>query len=272
LLERNGCIGIDCKVGRFEFDAFNEVIKSSKENWDAFIVAGGDGTLNEVVSGMATSDCKIPLGVFPSGTTNDFANYIKASTMPEQIIHLIEKEQHSPVDVGIVNDQYFINVVAGGLFTSVAHNTDKNSKLLLGNIAYFIEGVREFLSRGIKSTKLLIETPEEQYIEDVTLFLIANSSSIGGIEKMAPFAKIKDGLLDCIIIKTTNILEITELVYEMFRGKHVNNKNVLYLKTNSISVSSLEHDTNMEIDIDGEYGGYLPINVTVRKHQINIFM
>lgn len=258
-------------VSRKEYDIYNEVMKSSHEEWEAFIVAGGDGTVNEVISAMAVSDCLTPLGIYPSGTSNDFANYIGSTKDYEQLVQLIERNTYSPVDIGKANNRYFINVLAGGTFTKVAHMTPKHRKLLLGSMAYFLEGVKEFLSDGIESRKLLIETKEKEYIENVSLILIANSSSIGGLENLAPHAEIRDGLFDCIVIKTKNILAITELVYDIFAGKHINNKNVLYFKTDELTISALDQN-KYEIDIDGEYGGELPVKINVLKHKINFFM
>ena len=100
-------------------DAKNETIKTCTEDWDMIVACGGDGTVNEVVTGIALSENKLPLAILASGTLNDFANHMNIPRNIDDFFDMIKREKLVEVDLGKVNEDYFVNVAAAGLFANV---------------------------------------------------------------------------------------------------------------------------------------------------------
>ncbi|QVK20687.1 YegS/Rv2252/BmrU family lipid kinase [Mycoplasmatota bacterium] len=235
-------------------DAKNETIKCCKENWDIIIACGGDGTMNEVANGIALGGRKIPVAIVSSGTVNDFASILGLPSNPNEFCNMIEEGFYKDVDLGVAGSNYFVNVAAGGFLTNVAHQVSSETKTVFGRMAYYLEGLKE-LPKGFKPVKVRFVSEEYSSEEEILLFIVSNSSSIGGFKKLAPLAEIEDGLLDCLIIKKSDIQSIVSIFFNLLSGKHINHPNVSYFKTKDIYIESV---SDVSIDIDGEYGGVLP--------------
>lgn len=241
-------------------DAMNETIKVCKEDWDMIIVSGGDGTVNEVAKGIALSNRKVPVAILSSGTVNDFANHMKIPKDINEFYDMIKKENTVDVDLGKLNDDYFVNVAAGGLLSNVGYQVPSESKLVLGRMAYYLEGLKEITLQSFDPINLKIESEEYNSTDEVLLFLISNSSSIGGFKKMAPKADVLDGFLDVVVVKRSDVANLANIFFNIFSGEHINHPNVIYFKTKKITLSSAQ---DISIDMDGEYGGKLPATFEV---------
>ena len=152
-----------------------------KESADAYgiVVAGGDGTINRVVNAMMKNNIKVPLGVIPAGTANDFANHINMPASYIQCIDRILEGKIEPVDVGLANNNYFINVCSAGVCTNTSQKTDKNLKNMFGKLAYFFTGIVEFFK--FKPFEVKVETEHDIFVGKIFLFLIFNGSTVGGL-------------------------------------------------------------------------------------------
>ncbi|NBI05808.1 diacylglycerol/lipid kinase family protein [Senegalia massiliensis] len=252
-------------------DAQNEAIKTCKEDWDAIIACGGDGTINEVASGIARSDKKLPLAILAGGTVNDFATYMEIPKATTDFIKMIEAWNIEYVDMGICNDSYFINVATGGLLTNVAHTVPSEIKTVLGRMAYYLEGMKEIPRQKFETIKVKITSEEYTSEEDILLFIISNGKSVGGFKKLSPTAEVQDGLLDCVIIKKADFQDIVSIFLKIYTGEHVNHPKVEYFKTKDITIENLSLK-EIHVDIDGEYAGELPINVRVKRNILPIFV
>lgn len=250
-------------------DAMNETIKTCNEDWDIIVVSGGDGTVNEVAKGIAMSEQKVPVAILSSGTVNDFANYMNIPTKIADFYNMIKTGKIVDIDMGKVGDNYFVNVAAGGLLTNVGYQVQPEAKAILGRMAYYFEGLRELTMEGLVPIKMKFESEEYSREEKVLLFLVSNSSSIGGFKKLAPKADVIDGLLDVLIIRDSDIGEIANIFFNILRGEHINHSKVVYFNTNKISISC---DSKVTIDIDGEYGGVLPATFEVVHKGMKIFV
>lgn len=260
-------------VGKFftekKNDAMKETIRTCEENFDIIIVCGGDGTVNEVVKGIAISKNKVPLAIMASGTVNDFANYLDIPKNVNEFFDMIKSENIIDIDIGRVNDDYFVNVAAGGLLTNVGYQVQPEVKAILGRMAYYFEGIRELTSQNIEPIKVNIKSEEFTFEDEILLFLVSNSSSIGGFKRLAPEADVLDGLLDVLIIEKSSPTDLANIFLNILSGEHVNHPNVKYFKTKSISIDSNEE---IPIDIDGEYGGKLPATFQVVSKGLKIFI
>jgi|LGOV01.1.fsa_nt_gb diacylglycerol kinase (ATP) len=254
-----------------ENDTCIETLKAIKNNFDLIIVAGGDGTINEAASTLASEKSNIPLGIFQFGSVNDFATYLKITNNPYEYVDLVNRMNTIKIDLGKIGNKYFINVAAGGLFTNVAHDTPREMKAILGKNAYYLHSIKDLTDKGIYASNLTFITNDMEITDDFYFFLVSNSPSIGGFNKLAPTAEIQDGLLDCIFVKKTKFIDKIELSIQILSGKHIENENVLYFKTKKIKIINNSED-EFEYDIDGELGGHLPIEIEVAPSIINILI
>lgn len=259
-------------VGKFatkeKNDAMQEAIRCCKEDWDIIVACGGDGTVNEVATGIIIGGRKIPVAILAAGTVNDFANYMGLPKGSKEFCDMIMDENTIDVDLGKWEDKYFVNVAAGGFLTNVAHQVPTESKNALGRMAYYLEGLKEIPKQMFNGINVKISSEEYTSEEEIFLFLVSNSSSIGGFKMLAPKAQVGDGLLDCIIIRKSEIQDIVSIFINILTGEHVNHPNVEYFKTRKITIESNE---KVQVDIDGEYGGTLPATFEVVPRSFKIF-
>lgn len=223
---------------------------------DLLLAIGGDGTLNEVVNGIMMSENKLPLAPFAGGTSNDFCSYLKIPTNPEDYAEfLTNKAQARPIDIGLVGDRYFINVVAAGMLSEVAHKTGAQLKSILGSFAYYVEGLKEIVSSDLYK-EIEIESQDYHYKGKYVVFLVSNSHTIGGFKNLAPDASINDGYLNALLIKKAPFRNLLEIATQLDSGDHVDNKYVDYFTTKDLCIS-----TNSHMDVDGEELDYKKSNV-----------
>lgn len=269
ILERLDLAGIEtsCHATTGDGDATREAEESVKRGYDIIIAAGGDGTLNEVVNGMAGYDNLPPLGIFPLGTTNDFARAMKIPKRWEDFCDLIIDNQTRPIDIGKVNGRHFINIAGGGSLTELTYEVPSRLKTMIGQLAYYMKGIEKMIN--LSPTQLMIRAEGIGEVEgEFMMFLIANSNSVGGFERLAPDARIDDGLLDVIAVKKCNLAEFIRLVTMALRGDHFNDPRILYFKTNRMEVTSPD---NVLLNLDGELGGELPGVFEILPQHLRIF-
>ena len=262
-------------VGKFftekKYDAMLEAKKTCEGDFDIIIACGGDGTVNEVVKGIMKSNRKIPLAILASGTVNDFASYLNIPKNINDFFLMIKSGNTINIDIGRVNDDdYFVNVAAGGLLTNVGYQVQPDVKAILGRMAYYFEGIRELTLQNLEPIKVKIVSEEYCNEEEILLFLISNSSSIGGFKKLAPEADVLDGLLDVVIIKKSAVSDLANIFINVLTGDHINHPNVIYYKTKAVYLDTFNDDVS--IDIDGEYGGKLPAKFQVIPRGIEILI
>lgn len=250
-------------------DAMNEAQLSCKAGFDLIVACGGDGTVNEVVKGIMNSSRKIPLAILASGTVNDFAKYLNLPKTASEFFKMIKRQKIINIDIGKVNDDYFVNVAAGGLLTNVGYQVPTDMKALLGRMAYYFEGIKELTQQNLDHINVKINSEEYSNQEDILLFIISNSSSIGGFKKLAPEADVLDGLLDVVIIKKSAITDLANIFINILTGDHINHPNVIYYKTKEVFIES---KNDVDIDVDGEYGGKLPAKFQVIPKGLKILI
>lgn len=235
--------------------------------WDVLISAGGDGTLNEVVNGIMQSNHDIKLAVFPIGTMNDFGKFLNIPRKPQGLAERIAEGRYSSVDVGQIDEQFFINVASMGVFTDVAHTTPKESKNILGPLAYYLEGLKQFTAATLPQARIQVESENFDYEGGYVLFLISNSSSIGGFHRMAPLASVNDGRFDCVLIREAPMNKLFEIFLKVFNGQHISSDHVDYFQTDH-----LFFETSGDIDVDGEFHGRGRREVRIIRHALKMII
>ena len=216
-----------------ENSARNEAERVAKAGFDLVIAAGGDGTINEVVNGIAPLEKRPKMAIIPTGTTNDFARALKIPRgNPVEAAKIIGKNQLIHMDIGqACEDTYFINIAAAGSFTELTYSVPSQLKTMFGYLAYLAKGVE--LLPGIRT--------------------------------------VDDGKFTLILVKTANLIEILRLIRLVLDGgKHIGDKRIEYIKTDFLEIEPLS-DKKMMINLDGEYGGDAPIVLRNLKNHITFF-
>ncbi|OZU87690.1 diacylglycerol kinase [Virgibacillus indicus] len=250
-----------------EGDAIKAAKTAVERKFDLVVAAGGDGTINEVINGLAEQEHRPRLGIIPVGTTNDFARALLIPRDIKKAVDVILADQTMALDIGKVNDIYFMNIAGGGKLTELTYEVPSKLKTVLGQLAYYMKGIEMLPS--LKPIRARIEYDGNVIDEDIMLFLVSNTNSVGGFEKLAPDAKMDDGYFDLLILRKINLAEFIRIATLALRGAHLEDKNVIYAKAKSIKVST---DEKMQLNIDGEFGGLLPGEFTNLQQHIEFYV
>ncbi len=219
--------------------------------YDQVVCCGGDGTLDETVSGMMLSEKKVPLGYIPAGSTNDFAASLKIPKDMLNAARIAVKGTPFSCDVGYFNGDSFIYVAAFGLFTAVSYQTNQGLKNILGHAAYILEGAKSLMD--IKSYHMRVEHEDKVYEGDFIYGMISNSSSVGGFKNLAgKNVLLDDGVFEVTLIKMPkNPLELNEIIFSLTKRK--DETELIYsFKTDEIRFYP---DEVVPWTLDGEFGG-----------------
>lgn len=248
-------------------DATREAELAAFRRYDLVVAAGGDGTVNEVVNGIADKPYRPTLGVLPLGTSNDFANAIGVPKNLNKAIQLLTNGVPKAIDIGRMNHRYFINIGGGGILTELSYEVPSKLKTMLGQFAYYVKGVEKL--PGLKPVLVEVRANNNVWTEELMLFLVANSRIIGGFDKLAPQADLSDGLFDVILVKKCNIMELIRLLTLVLRGEHLHDSKIIYFQTNQLSIRS---QAEVSINIDGELGGSSPCDFRVLKNHLQVIV
>ncbi|MDO5540317.1 MAG: YegS/Rv2252/BmrU family lipid kinase [Eubacteriales bacterium] len=227
--------------------------KAGKEagNVDVIICSGGDGTMDEVISGVMDSEKKCAVGYIPSGSTNDFANSLK---LPKNVITAAQRiVEHNEFlcDIGEFNDDFFVYIAAFGLFTDVSYETPQDMKNVLGHLAYILEGMKKLAA--IKTYHLNARIDGEEISGDFLYGMITNSTSVGGFKNITgKHVKLDDGVFEVTLIRAPqNIVELNTIIGALLT--QTPDETYMY----QVRAKNIEIDFDSEVSwtLDGEYGG-----------------
>lgn len=226
-------------------------VKEREEGYALVVCSGGDGTLDEVVTGMMLSKEKKSIGYIPAGSTNDFARSLKLPRNMEKAAQTIVDGVYYACDIGTFNDDYFVYIAAFGIFTEVSYETRQEVKNVLGHMAYLLNGMRKL--SAIKSYHLKITAGSLQYEDDYIFGMITNSFSVGGFKSITgKEVKLDDGLFEITLIKRPkNALEL-QAILSSFVMEVADERYMHTFKASSLNITAEE---SIPWTLDGEYGG-----------------
>ena len=217
-------------------DAYEQA-KKYADQVDLIVCSGGDGTLDEVVTGLIEVGSKVPLGYIPAGSTNDFAGSLFIPKNMTEAAAMIMEEQIYHCDIGRFNNQTFAYVAAFGLFTDVSYETDQDLKNILGHLAYLLEGMKRLFD--IKSYHLKVQSGEVCFEDDFIFGMITNSRSVGGFKNLTgKNVDMNDGLFEVTLITAPeNPLEMQEIIGDLMVAK--DDSDLIYtFKTSKLTIES----------------------------------
>ena len=236
-------------------DAYYQIKEYEVGKYDLIACSGGDGTIDEVATGMMKrremGKDVVPVGYIPAGTTNDFAKSLHIPRKPLAAADNAVKGVPFPCDIGKFNDSVFVYIAAFGIFTDVSYETDQAVKNVLGHMAYILEGAKRIFN--IPSYKIKVEHDGE-VIEDEFIFgMVTNSRSVGGFSNMVGKNLVfDDGLFEVTLIKTPkNPIALQEIIAALLI-EQVDTKHMYTFKTRKITFDSVEE---IPWTLDGEFGG-----------------
>lgn len=260
--QRRGCMVIPYRTtpDNDELPAF--VREAAPEG---IIAAGGDGTVHEVVNLVMKEKLGLPVGIIGSGTSNDFATYLQLDT--DDYFDRIAEGRTMKIDLGLVGDEYFINVASAGMVTSIAHEVDVRLKNTFGKLAYYVQGLKTLPQ--FKVLDMTIRADGEEIREKAFLFLIVNSSVVASFKNVARQASVQDGKLDLLVIKQCSLADLVAIMAELLGGRDVTgHRDVIYRQASSFEVSCT---TPLISDLDGELGPELPLTITTVPQVLEVF-
>ncbi len=231
------------------------------------LIAGGDGTVNMVVNIMKRLEVNTPIATLPAGTANDFAHTLGYPASIPVACDIILSGDVAKIDLGVVNNRYFVNVLSAGLLTDVSQRTPTILKNTFGKLAYYMSSIQD-LPR-FRKVKITLESEEMSYSDSALMFFVFNGKTAGNLN-FAPNADLKDGMFDVLVIKGRNLVETMNSIFGFLSGIHNNYpKGILYFKVDKMTIES---DDALTIDIDGEQGPALPITVECIKGGIEVIL
>ena len=247
---------------RWHRDA-SSIAHSKAAKYDLVVCCGGDGTLNEVVSGLMTLPSPPPLGYIPMGTTNDFAASLGLSRDFIRSARNIMDGKERNLDVGEMNGRYFTYSASFGAFTESSYSTPQNVKNILGHMAYVLDGVAHLTN--IKPYHVTVETEERTCSDEYLFGSVSNSTSIAGVIKLDPDqVGLSDGLFEVMLIKLPKTpLQVQNLINALISKKFDDSDCIEFFHSSSVKITT---EQPISWTLDGEYGDRTT-SVEIKNHR-----
>lgn len=257
-----------------------ELAKYSAENNFTHVVAvGGDGTISEVVNGLAsTRNQNLPvLGLLSHGTANDFSKTAKLDGSMAQLKSLIEKKSTKRIDIGHIQftgkdmkpaERYFLNIGDIGIGGQIVENINKSKKTFGPDMTFFLETFKAMFS--YKRTKVKCVAEGFQWEGKTLSMIVANGKYFGSGLCIAPDASLSDGKLNVVILGDVTVIDYLRNLAKVKRGEKIIDKEVFYREAGEVSIHPIE--SQCPIDLDGEFIGYAPATFRCIPGRIDFLM
>jgi diacylglycerol kinase (ATP) len=226
----------------------------------AVVAAGGDGTINDVVNGLAGSGTA--LGILPVGTMNVFAAELGLPNDLNEAWEVIEAGYTRSIDLAQANDHYFVQLAGIGFDAQVVERTSWNFKKNFGPLSYLVSAAQ---IAAQKPPRIVVE--REGRISEGSFVLIGNGRYYGAPIKVFKDAKLDDGLLDIVILKNLGYLELARFLTGVFTGTHTESEDIEYFQAPVVSVRSEE---DVPVEVDGELMGKLPVEFRIAPPKLRV--
>ncbi|UXJ97538.1 diacylglycerol/lipid kinase family protein [Enterococcus raffinosus] len=249
-------------------DATKFARKAAEEKVDSVFAMGGDGTVNEAISGLAEQSYRPTFGFFPLGTVNDLARSLNISMDPQEAIESFDIEQKTSLDIGKVNDEYFMNIVSVGSIPEAISDVDVEEKTKFGKLAYFVNGVKEVFND--ENYHFTLEIDGERTEIESSAVVIVLTRTIGGFTHIVPEAKNNDGNLYLLYLKDQSITDRLKSVPDIIKGVDQSTDTIGYtpFKEGRLTV---KEETELRPSVDGDEGPELPLTIKVLPQHLDVY-
>ena len=254
---------VETRITDKALDATHFAEEAAKEKYEAVIVFGGDGTVNEVISGIAEKEYIPKLGIIPGGTGNLITKLVQIDQDIDKAIEGLEFNLTNKIDIGKANDHYFGYIFSVGSLPEAIHNVEIEDKTKFGMFAYAINTVKSVIRDEVFNIKVETENGNYEGEASQVLVLLSNYFSDKKI-----FDENKVGYANILILKDASIFSKLSLIPDLLKGDVVENDSIEFIKAKTIKISS---DIEIESDIDGDQSDDLPVEIKVLGDHIEIY-
>lgn len=254
---------VETRITEKALDATYFAEEAAKEKYEAVIVFGGDGTVNEVISGIAEKEYIPKLGIIPGGTGNLITKLVQIDQDIDKAIESLDFNLTNKIDIGKANNHYFGYIFSVGSLPEAIHNVEIEDKTKFGMFAYAINTVKSVIRDEVFNIK--VETENGNYEGDASQVLVLLSNYFSD-KKI--FDENKVGYANILILKDASIFSKLSLIPDLLKGDVVENDSIEYIKAKTIKISS---DIEIESDIDGDQSDDLPVEIKVLGNHIEIY-
>lgn len=254
---------VETKITEKAQDATNFAEEAAREHYDAVLVFGGDGTVNEVISGIAEKDYIPKLAIIPGGTGNLITKLLEISQDIDSAIDELDFSSTNKIDIGKSNGNYFGYIFSIGSLPEAIHNVGIEDKTKFGMLAYAINTMKSVVTD--QAFDITVETDNGNYIGPASHVLVLLTNYFAD-KKI--FDEDKDGYANILILKDASILTKLSVIPDLLKGDVVVNDNIEYLKARHIKISS---DSELETDVDGDKSDNLPVEIKVLGQHIEVY-
>lgn len=255
--------GVETRITDKALDATHFAEEAAKEKYEAVIIFGGDGTVNEVISGIAEKEYIPKLGIIPGGTGNLITKLVQIDQDIDKAIEGLDFNLTNKIDIGKANDHYFGYIFSVGSLPEAIHNVEIEDKTKFGMFAYAINTVKSVIRDEVFNIKVETENGNYEGEASQVLVLLSNYFSDKKI-----FDENKVGYANILILKDASIFSKLSLIPDLLKGDVVENDSIEYIKAKTIKISS---DIEIESDIDGDQSDDLPVEIKVLGNHIEIY-
>lgn len=259
---------VNIKHTEKQYDATKFVKQACEDKYHSVFVMGGDGTVNEGINGIAEQEYRPKFGFIPLGTVNDLARALNIPLDPEEAIENINFDTLTPLDIGKVNDKYFMNIVGVGTIPEAINDTPVEEKTKYGVFAYIKKGLQKVMDNKPYTFDVVIDGEKKEITS--SLVLVCSTSSVGGLENVLKDAKVNDGYLHLVYTKDETAMDLIKAIPDIVGGIDSASENIGYIDFKRASIS-LKENEELSINYDGEEGGNLPIDVEVLPSHIEVY-
>lgn len=254
---------VETRITEKALDATYFAEEAATEKYEAVIVFGGDGTVNEVISGIAEKKYIPKLGIIPGGTGNLITKLVQIDQDIDKAIEGLDFNLTNKIDIGKANDHYFGYIFSVGSLPEAIHNVEIEDKTKFGMFAYAINTVKSVIRDEVFNIKIETENGNYEGEASQVLVLLSNYFSDKKI-----FDENKVGYANILILKDASIFSKLSLIPDLLKGDVVENDSIEYIKAKTIKISS---DIEIESDIDGDQSDDLPVEIKVLGNHIEIY-
>lgn len=254
---------VETKITQKAKDATNFAEEAARERYESILVFGGDGTVNEVISGIAERDYIPKLGIIPGGTGNLITKLLEINQDIDGAIEELDFNSTDKIDIGKANGHYFGYIFSIGSLPEAIHNVEIEDKTKFGILAYAVNTMKSVMTDQVFNIK--VETENGNYLGEASHVLVLLTNYFAD-KKI--FEENKDGYANILILKDASIFSKLSLIPDLLKGDLVENENVEYIKARTIKISS---DIELESDVDGDKSDNLPVDIKVLGQHIEVY-